>query len=59
MTWLGVPILDWVILAGLLVLGVEAWITTRPSAADRQAAEKRSAAPDGGSDPAPKVPPGA
>ena len=59
MTWLGVPILDWVILAGLLVLGVEAWITTRPSAADRQAAAKRSADPEGGSDPAPKVPPGA
>jgi hypothetical protein len=31
MTWLGVPILDWVILAALLVLGAEAWITTRPA----------------------------
>jgi hypothetical protein len=59
MTWLGVPILDWVILAGLLVLGVEAWITTRPAGADRQATAKRSAAPQDASDPAPKVPPGA
>lgn len=57
MTWLGVPILDWVILAGLLVLGVEAWITTRPSDADRQAAAKRTADPEGTTDPASKAPP--
>ncbi len=30
MTFGGVPILDWVILAVLLGLGVEAYITTRP-----------------------------
>jgi hypothetical protein len=45
MTWLGVPILDWVILAGLLVLGVEAWITTRPSPADSQAGRQLPANP--------------
>ena len=31
MTFLGVPVLDWVILVALLVLGVEAWITCRPA----------------------------
>lgn len=31
MTFLGVPVLDWVILAAVLALGVEAWITCRPS----------------------------
>ena len=29
MTWLGVPILDWVLLVFVLGLGVEAWLTTR------------------------------
>lgn len=46
MTWLGVPILDWVILAGLLVLGVEAWITTRPSPSDPQPGAQPPADPE-------------
>lgn len=29
MTWGGVPILDWVLLAFLIALGIEAWVTTR------------------------------
>jgi hypothetical protein len=31
MTFLGVPVLDWVILGALLLLGIEAWITCRPA----------------------------
>jgi hypothetical protein len=30
-TFVGVPILDWVILGALLLLGVEAWVTCRPA----------------------------
>jgi hypothetical protein len=31
MTWLGVPVLDWVILVAVLALGTEAWISCRPA----------------------------
>jgi hypothetical protein len=31
MSFLGVPILDWVILGALLLLGVEAWLTCGPA----------------------------
>lgn len=48
MTWLGVPILDWVILAALLVLGAEAWITTRPARpGDAAKGKPPAAAPSG------------
>jgi hypothetical protein len=56
MTWLGVPILDWVILAGLLVLGVEAWFTTRPSTTDSRAGPQSPTDPGTPSAAAPRAP---
>lgn len=44
MTFLGVPVLDWVILAAVLALGVEAWITCRPS--KRQPPPEQARGPD-------------
>jgi hypothetical protein len=43
MVWFGVPILDWVLLLVLIGLGIEAWLTTRPSSGD---AEKRREQPE-------------
>lgn len=37
MTWLGVPVLDWVLLVFVLGLGVEAWLTTRTRPDDASA----------------------
>jgi hypothetical protein len=42
-TWLGVPVLDWLILAFALGLGVEAWLTTRPTPEEREAARREAA----------------
>ncbi len=44
MTWLGVPVLDWLILAFALGLGVEAWLTTRPTPGEREASPRDIAA---------------
>lgn len=44
MTWLGVPVLDWLILAIALGLGIEAWLTTRPTPEERAARDAREAA---------------
>lgn len=43
MVFLGVPILDWVLLVVLLGLGVEAWLTCRVTDDDK---ERSAAAPD-------------
>ena len=50
MTWLGVPVLDWVLLVFVLGLGVEAYLTTReqPEEASRTVPD---AVPDGSSEP--------
>ena len=47
----GVPVLDWLLLALALGLGVEAWLTTRPQANQDRTQEKpakdRAEAPRG------------
>jgi hypothetical protein len=48
----GVPILDWLILAIAIGLGVEAWLTTRPTPEEREAARRDAAVA-----PAPTQPP--
>jgi hypothetical protein len=40
--WLGVPILDWLILAIALGLGIEAWLTTRLTPEEREAARREA-----------------
>lgn len=42
MSFLGVPILDWVILGALLLLGIEAWVTCRPAKRQPPAAARQA-----------------
>ncbi|MCE3001688.1 MAG: hypothetical protein LW860_03140 [Xanthomonadaceae bacterium] len=51
MTFLGVPVLDWVILGALLVLAVEAWITCRPAKRRPAPIDERAGPPDAGHPP--------
>lgn len=44
MTFAGVPILDWVLLIVLLGFGLEAYLTTRPSARSKQKCDRTEAA---------------
>lgn len=46
MTWLGVPVLDWVLLVFVLGLGVEAWLTTRARPDDASAKPSSTASSD-------------
>ncbi len=43
MVFLGVPIFDWVLLVVVLGLGVEAWMTCRPSKIDAAEAKRKAA----------------